>query len=339
MGEEFFWWQGVVEDRDDPLKLGRVRVRIVGLHSEKLVPDDTTGEGIPVEALPWAHPVCPITNANMHGIGETPLGPVEGTWVVGFSRDGRSCQNLVYFGTLPGIVPEQKNEGFSDPNNNYPKEKFVGEPDTNRLARGIETDTIVESKKSGRTLGVQTASGGTWDEPETEYAPEYPYNHVTESESGHIKEIDDTKNKERLHEYHKAGTFREIYPDGTVVEKIVKDNYEIVLGDNNIYVKGSVKITVDGNAEVYVKGSLTQKVDGNVSQTINGGVTQTVAGNVNETTPQHTINGKLHVTGNISSDSQVYDFKGTMDEMRTVFNGHTHTGDSGGTTSPPQSQM
>ena len=30
----FVWWQGVVEDRKDPLKLGRCRVRILGFHSE-----------------------------------------------------------------------------------------------------------------------------------------------------------------------------------------------------------------------------------------------------------------------------------------------------------------
>ena len=28
----FVWWQGVVEDRQDPLQLGRCRVRILGWH-------------------------------------------------------------------------------------------------------------------------------------------------------------------------------------------------------------------------------------------------------------------------------------------------------------------
>ena len=32
---EFTWWTGVVEDRVDPLKLGRCRVRILGYHSDK----------------------------------------------------------------------------------------------------------------------------------------------------------------------------------------------------------------------------------------------------------------------------------------------------------------
>ena len=44
----FVWWTGVVEDRNDPAKLGRVRVRCLGLHTEDKV-------NIPTEALPWAH--------------------------------------------------------------------------------------------------------------------------------------------------------------------------------------------------------------------------------------------------------------------------------------------
>ena len=27
---QFYWWIGVVEDRDDPFRMGRCRVRIIG---------------------------------------------------------------------------------------------------------------------------------------------------------------------------------------------------------------------------------------------------------------------------------------------------------------------
>ena len=37
MGKDgFSWFVGVVEDRNDPAQLGRVRVRVLGRHSEKL---------------------------------------------------------------------------------------------------------------------------------------------------------------------------------------------------------------------------------------------------------------------------------------------------------------
>ena len=34
LGTEFIWWFGVVEDRNDPLQLGRVRVRSYGYHTD-----------------------------------------------------------------------------------------------------------------------------------------------------------------------------------------------------------------------------------------------------------------------------------------------------------------
>ena len=79
----FRWWTGVVEDRVDPLKLGRCRVRILGYHTDKKGIDH-----IPTNTLPWATPSQPITSGAMNGIGTTPMGPVEGTWVFGFFRDG-----------------------------------------------------------------------------------------------------------------------------------------------------------------------------------------------------------------------------------------------------------
>ena len=89
-------YQGVVEDRKDPMELGRCRVRWIGLYTEEK-------NLIKTEDLPWSYPVQPITSAAMSGIGTTPLGPVEGTWVVGFFRDGEKRQQPVYFGTLGGI--------------------------------------------------------------------------------------------------------------------------------------------------------------------------------------------------------------------------------------------
>lgn len=91
----FYWWFGVVEDREDPEKLGRVRVRIVGYHIDNKVL-------LPTKKLPWAIPIQPITSAATSGVGSAPLGPVPGTWVVGFFMDGRECQQPMIFGTIAG---------------------------------------------------------------------------------------------------------------------------------------------------------------------------------------------------------------------------------------------
>ena len=85
----FFWWIGVVEDRNDPLKLGRARVRIFGYHTS----DQTL---LPKEDLPWALPVAPLNNP--HGVKS----PEESSWVLGFFLDGEIGQQPVMLGVLPG---------------------------------------------------------------------------------------------------------------------------------------------------------------------------------------------------------------------------------------------
>ncbi len=108
--EGFVWFYGVVEDRKDPLFLGRVKVRCIGFHT-----DDKTL--IPTEDLPWADIIQSVTSAAISGIGTTPTGLVEGTHVFGFFRDGREAQEPVILGTTGGIPENFSNpdRGFNDP--------------------------------------------------------------------------------------------------------------------------------------------------------------------------------------------------------------------------------
>ncbi len=392
MGKEgFVWWQGVVEDRHDPLYLGRCKVRVLGWHSEDK-------NDMPTVSLPWAYPVAPITSASQTGVGSTPLGPVEGTWVIGFYRDGEAGQEPMFFGTLGGI-PELDakginndgtatgGQGFLDPRletgdvghplfedesgsrsllynpaadmvprepaaiihdarpsptedvatvavssdvtlekktfvrsligqtgpksstppftvkivenplrSTYPdtglantelsftrKLDYLKEPTTNRLARGIRgnTDTSdprvsgivfekMENRKAGQ-LEIATADGKTWSEPKVPWQAIYPYNHVHQTESGHIVEMDDTPNWERMHWYHRTGTFTEIHPTGIRVDKVVNNYYDIVLGARYAHIEASDYTTVDGSQENYILGNRTDKVDGDYSVAIKKG--------------------------------------------------------------------
>lgn len=88
MGKDgFVWWYGVVEDRDDPLTLGRARVRIFAWHTEDL-------SELPTEHLPWAHTLTPP--------GMQPTPPRPGDWVVGFFLDGELGQEPVIMGVISG---------------------------------------------------------------------------------------------------------------------------------------------------------------------------------------------------------------------------------------------
>ena len=89
----FNWWIGVVEDRMDPEMMGRCRVRIYGYHTDSKII-------LPTGSLPWATPIQPITSAATSGIGSSPLGPVEGTWVMGFFLDGEDMQQPAMLGTI-----------------------------------------------------------------------------------------------------------------------------------------------------------------------------------------------------------------------------------------------
>jgi len=376
MGLDFIWWIGVVEDRHDPLYLGRCKVRCLGWHTEdkKLMP---------TEGLPWAFPLMPITSASQTAVGQAPVGPVEGTWVMGFFKDGKTAQDPVMMGTLPGI-PELDTrsiytltQGFYDSraydnaieenehifsgtafqkkirslingadnqrasdkvprepedlsfNNGpvviteqqqispYPDFNYLNQPTTPPLARGFYDSSsglrtqdnlkTVESRFSilGRkrksikdgghrdipTSGQITGHQGpikrmkidtstaeevgatstrsqekfkvprnlptitTFGEPETPYNARYPYNHVTQTESGHVFELDDTPDSERIHLYHRSGSFTEYHPDGTVVNKSTNKLYNIIHDNLYQHVSNHKMETIDGSFQLYVNKS------------------------------------------------------------------------------------
>ena len=88
--ENFVWWIAVIENRVDPLGIGRCQIRIFGYHT-----DDKTI--LPTIDLPWAHPVFPL-NAS-----KTFSSPMVGEWVLGFFADGSSGQFPIMLGVIPGL--------------------------------------------------------------------------------------------------------------------------------------------------------------------------------------------------------------------------------------------
>lgn len=321
---QMHWFTGVVENRLDPLKLGRVQVRIHGIHSEDREVDISQGRGIPTEELPWAFVMQPTNSAAMDGIGCNPM-LVEGSHVVGFSRDGKLFNDLIIIGSIGGMPdtppdddadggkighmdvrtagdistsPRKYNKennrdpsysGQGIPQGRYPQEKFLNEPDINRLARGEKLDdTILEEKKTGemrfsrngdsdkdkrkRQTGIESVNG-TWDEMASFYAAQYPYNHVYETESGHVFEFDDTPENERIHLYHRWGTYFEIGPNGEKQEKIVGDGFTIYMAGRKVYIEGDCDLTVKGNKNTLILEGNIETVlrEGNYSVKNEGG--------------------------------------------------------------------
>ena len=358
----FIWFTGVVEDRNDPDKLGRVRVRCLGFHTEDL-------NDIPTKDLPWATVMHPVTDPSMQGLGNTPSFLVEGSWVVGFFMDAREKQQPIIMGSLPGIPQDEPDplKGFNDPRSPiseqpeyagtptygpYPVDGFevimpsghdIGEPDTSRLAQGefSEEHDLLIARRTNRQTNIQTATQpylstvsdeavqedrGSFDEPhpkDIDYNLEdeddygiyrsslYPYNHVFESESGHLTEVDDTPGGERTFRSHSSGTYEEIIADGTKTIKIIGDNYEIFMGDSNVYIEGAVNLTIGGTVRHLVKGDYHLEVEGNYTQKIHKNMrTKVGAGEIGgnleeEINGTHSFNITQAVKGRIGEDVNV----------------------------------
>ena len=239
---DFVWFFGVVEDRNDPVQLGRLRVRAYGWHT-----DDKTK--IPTESLPWAIPLQNVTSAAVSGKGTSPTGILEGSWVIGFFADGQEAQEPYIMGTFAGIpqYTADTSKGFNDPNGKYPQ--YVDESDLNKLARGTNTIT----KSPDNNIGA----------PADSYKAKYPYNHVTETESGHIIEIDDTEGSERIHVFHKSGTFVEMQPNGDVVTQH-KNGFRTVTGNDKLHVTQDLDIIVDGNINLSSRKNINITALGNI---------------------------------------------------------------------------
>ena len=343
MGKNGFqWFVGVVEDRKDPKTLGRLRARCLGYHTEGL-------DKLPTSDLPWAHVMNPITSATVSGIGQSPLGAVEGTWVVGFFQDGSDAQQPIIIGTLPGVPSElpdaSSKKGFQDvANANYPK--YKDETDVNRLAvnasdvvagRTLENNphSTLTMRRSDRTTNVGRADfdsvdvrrantgvvivdgddGTAFSEPEIPYAAKYPHNHVHESESGHIREIDDTPGAERIHERHSSGTGYEIHPKGDKVTRVKSDNYTLTTGDDFAHIKGNQSTTTDGGVRVFVNadgatedGHYTIEVGNNANVNI-----QVNKGNVNVVTSEGDINLKSGKNIHMDATQGIYMKSASLD--------------------------
>ena len=315
----FIWFTGVVEDRNDPSKLGRVRVRCVGYHT-----DDK--QRIPTADLPWAHVMHPVTDPSMNGMGNTPSFMVEGTWVVGFFMDAEDKQQPVIIGTLPGVPVDSpdKTKGFNDPTGTYPKTNFLEESDVNRLARADKNnvhDMITKKIEFAEQFKqIETAQSGNFEMPFDNSLNNtiYPYNHVYETESGHVREYDDSYNEERISEFHKDGTFYEITAGGDKVVHVKGDNYEFVAGSNFINVKGDVNLSIDGNFETLVEGNYNIRAK-NLNIEVEQDMDTTV---LRDTTEQYGYgpNGGIFKTTALGAVSQRYDstFDGVYKDAVTL---------------------
>ena len=125
---------------------------------------------------------------------------------------------------------------------------------------------------------------------------EYPYNKVTETEGGHIIEMDDTPGSERIHVYHKSGTFIEIDANGSVIKRAIGSSYEIIDKNGKISIAGQADVSILGACNIFVGNDATIEVEGNTILHCHNDVTAMAGGKMNLS-----ANEELNITaGNIN---------------------------------------
>ena len=179
----------------------------------------------------------------------------------------------------------------------------------------------------------------------------YPkINNVYETESGHVKEYDDTPGYERITERHKSGTNYEIIADGSKNETIVRDNYRLVVGQDTLEVYANVRVIISGHADIAIAGNLTAGVNGNMESTVVGNIAATsTTGNVTatstegditvtttDTTKKITLAGNVDITENLNVIKNLKVTGTTHVKENQLVDDHNHVisgGSSAGNTS------
>jgi hypothetical protein len=264
--------------------------------------------------------MMPTTASGTSGIGDTPHGLMEGSWVVGFFRDGPSAQDPIIMGSIASkSSARDTNLGFSS--RSFPRGEYVDQSDVNRSARKstYKTGESFQSRKQGTTVDpVKTAvppkvstvapdqadsyyAESTWNQLSAlnDHVPEYPYNKVNETESGHVFEIDDTPGNLRLNKQHASGSYEEIYNDGTRQVKIIGDDYEVILNNKNIHIKGNMNMTVDGDVRQLVYGNYHLEVEKDYTINVKGSKQVKIGGNY-ETEIQRNRSTNIGINDNLT---------------------------------------
>lgn len=313
----FKWWVGVVENKIDPLELGRYQVRIMGYHT-------ANRETLKTTELPWAIPMHPTTSAAISGVSETP-NLMQGSTVVGFFADGDDGQIPVIMGSLAGMPVETNfEEGFSDPGGKYPREgqdglNEIGESDLPRLARNAKAEEhrSLKNKRAERNIDIRTAKassfgafgkydpeilpdkevdfeGVTWEEMHPRGAEELGYYDPTGetppdfSKPTSVYPFNKVKETATGHVFEVDdtpgwGRIAEYHNSGTFTE-IFNDEDDKgnkvtkVQGKNHaIYMKGS-NVRITGQCNVTIEGDAKLLVTGNKYEEVEGDYYLTVHG-------------------------------------------------------------
>ena len=228
MGQQGFrWWVGtVIDSENDPLQLGRVRVRVRGV-------DDSKDED---QITQWATCVTPTTSASYRGVGDTPS-LLEGSEVFGFFGDGNRGEVRIIVGTIP--------QQSGDENTNALSFQARGkDPDTQQKLHPIEPDSAFKAEYPFNRV-IRTRKGHKIELDDTDGAERV---HIYHASGTSIEMAPDGR--------------LTIRNPGDSFEIIGGVKNIAITGDANIEVGGSLSATIKGAANIISESNITMESKG-----------------------------------------------------------------------------
>ena len=333
-------YRAIIENNISPLKDGRVQVRIFGIHDldntivkTKDLPWAEVEEplafgfssGVGFSSIPnigtWVFVRLDHNNPNMPIITSAISGKSTETSDFPFplkDRLNEEDQNRLQrvtglkqndnkdaeeYSLLPKTIHKKINDTRDNykptpqnPLDKWPEEVFEQVSEKQWVDKKTAKDDI-----SGAEFPSSSNADATSFEPVSlSNKTVYPDDAVIETKSGHVIEIDDTPDNEKIRVYHKSGSYIDFRPLGDFLKKIVGNVNKIVNGYIETHIKGYVKTYIEGNVDEiigtdlehpddkstfvsvkkYIKGTLDKHIAGYVKTYIEGNMDEIIEGYV-----------------------------------------------------------
>ena len=246
----------VVEDNLDPLMIGRVRLRVQGIHSAKL-------NEVSTENLPWSEVLSPIDSGN--GLGSS-TNILIGTW--GFCTPlNDSFSEFLMLGVSKGIIPEPVTVDFDGDDIGFrdTREEALFPIENTRPGNPLENGSVNNENPVQDRVQVDSFT----ETADTSSSAVYPNNKVYQDHNGNLVEIDGTPENSRIRIQHSTGARVEISVDGDITIQ--------ASANGNVWQEtpGLFSIGADGNmiieADVKIVGSLEVSTEITAGSNISSG--------------------------------------------------------------------
>lgn len=238
-----YWgsYVGFVRDTDDPERRGRVRFHCPAVMGNVDEPDSWLG---------WALPKMPLAGFDQGAFFVPPM--PQDTQRDESDDSGSPLKQVAYWIEFQQGDPSYPiyTGGFWYAEGDIPLSTPLladtdrGGDETLQAPTGsarVSTSKIVVDDE---TNTATTEADADVEEPVAGTQAAYPHNRLYKSPSGHVIEVDDTPQAERIKVYHRGGTYWEMNQSGSIITKVVGKNFSYVSEDD-------IKNVLGPSTEIY----------------------------------------------------------------------------------------